>query len=225
MKPIFRHLFRHIRRSYINIFTKERFIYTATYRLNMAKLGSDWLYIGLGAAAIYAAWKISQNLTGGIGKLGDAIGNAGTGVSTAFTSGLGGLTTFNQGITAAEKQLFLDFANLYSTGKTEVKEVGSDTIDWLAKIMNKFGGGQTTPQPKPTLYKSGVDFYNTAIPGVNYTAQVGDKAPNFSSITGAQLYIAPPPSSSRVSGAPVGTIFKSGASVKSTGASGKYRKY
>lgn len=45
--------------------------------------GSDFLYIGIGVAAVYAAWKWANSLTGGIKQTGDAVGNiAGTTADT-----------------------------------------------------------------------------------------------------------------------------------------------
>jgi hypothetical protein len=204
--------------------------------------------IGIGA---FAAYKILNDLGGGIKATGDAAGSIATDAATtaggifkdvnAVTSntqsGINQVGTDAQDTHDLFKQ---DAYGIYTEAKTDAQQLYGAAKGFFSSVVSIPGsiagsvGGMFSPTPT-----------YTAIPGVNYT-----QAPaNFSSITGQAIYVPPPTvttpkpggaamftpapasytpaktggSTPAPIGAKVGTIFAGGASVKSTGASGKYR--
>ncbi len=176
--------------------------------------GSDFLYIALGGVILYSAYRLFK--TGGL--FGDS----------AVVTAPAPFTTPVSGILKTES--FLGDAIVKATPAGILTD---GFLDATRYIKDKASSVFSTNKP------TWIDPY---IPGApNFSTKQGPifvdtsgKAPNFSSITGRSVYVPPPStptgkplysSSSRVTGAPVGTRFSSGAIIKSSGASGKYKLF
>jgi len=192
--------------------------------------GSDFLYIALGGIAVYGAYQFFKK----DGVVAEVINNTGSGL-------LNGTTSTPQMSTPAKV--------LYTISPAaQAADAGLGLFDYFKTKIDTMFAQSSRNEKAPSF----VDPY---IPGApNFSTPTGavfvdtsGKLPNYTSITGQSVYVAPPKttsatyssmlSTSKASstvaktssvtpkttiGAKVGTIFKSGASVKSVGKSGKY---
>lgn len=187
--------------------------------------GSDFMYLAIAGVIGYAAYRVFR--PGGV--FGDDITPSviapvpfttpvsGTGKSGSIFDfsapsdyKIGQLPTVKQALVAASP------VGSFETAYTAVKELFTKSTPSRSYIDPYIPGAPNFSTPQ------GAIFVDTS-----------GKAPNFSSASGKAVYVPSPStptgkpmystqSSSRVTGAPVGTRFASGAVVKSVGASGKY---
>jgi len=189
--------------------------------------GSDFLYIALGGIAVYGAYQFFKKDGVAENVIKDVTPSSAIFSGTPQSSPVQQIidTTpgvqLYKGMTGSLQSMFSDFSKLFSVGQRDI--VKPSFVD------NYVPGAPNFSTP------TGAVFVDTT-----------GKLPNYSSITGQSVYIAPPKTTSalyssqlsvskaassvsssssvkpKTLGAPVGTIFKSGASVKSVGKSGKY---
>lgn len=196
--------------------------------------GSDFMYIGIGAAAIYAAYRIlgptnsgdapsaiePPSTTGGIFNgtdptqkvvnilppkvetevkpIVDAVQTTGVKVSGGISNPLG---------------VVGNIAGVPSYGAIFGKLTGA-----IASIQNNGLFGEKTPRVAVAQYvaRPGIDY--TPVPSSTPTPAAG-RSSMYSTTA------KPAGGSQSVTGKPVGYKFASGATVKSTGASGKYKMF
>jgi hypothetical protein len=212
------------------------------------------LTLGLLGIGGYAAYRLLNNLGGGIQATGDAVGSVATQAGGVVTDLLGETRSAEQSLLNGQafQQVTGSFINA-TKGLFSDRESAFDTISKFDPFTAPMNLLMQEFNEVSKLFKSNVQPF-TPRPDVDYTPvpprPYVDYTPvplNFTSASGGSIYVSPPTmlknsppaaastvstqraytpavkSPSPVSGAPVGTIFRSGASVKSTGASGKYK--
>lgn len=196
--------------------------------------GSDFMYIALGGIAVYAAYQFFKSDGGVFGKTAQTV----TTTPAILNDGI-----FKTGSAAGDSLL-------YATPAGVQFDAVKDSTNYLMSAWNKLFPSKTQ-NVYTDPYIPGVNNFSTKS-GPIFVPTTG-QIPNFSSASGASVYVAPPTSptgktttssaplystqpkvgktsttpgqvsSNTVVGAKAGTVFSSGSSVKSTGASGKYK--